>query len=422
MKFTGDAKMNPVYKITLVLLLVVSLMGSFPISATVAEGPKQQMILSEAGSWLEGFEYRRPVTTTAAAGAGSKYQVFLNVTYDSDMQIDFDDLRYTDNDGITELAYWIEESYDSSFALVWVNVTDDITSGGSFFEYYGNASVSTTSSGSDTFLFYEDWSTQSISWHWDVVENTGVTISYDDTHANHGYVIRLVGSGTSTIYHIESKTDVTAPTATIFRSHIENTVSTFQRLRQGLGFSSEACGFIQSSDGIEEFWVNDDDANSDPQSMTSEYFNSYWRFEITRDGTEADLYANHTLIETGSCDPDILSNSAHSIYVRDTEYELYNDWIVVRKWVSSEPVATIGDEEIERVWNDIDNPAVVYFSVPFDMWGMDTALIIMGLVMIPTSTIYLAYGVKHDRSNDRLFYGLIILFLGCGLLIGGVMP
>ena len=63
-----------------------------------------------------------------------------------------------------------------------------------------------------------------------------------------------------------------------------------------------------------------------------------------------------------------------------------------------------------------------YFKVPFDMWGYNTGLIILGLVMIPVSTIYLAYGAKHDRSSDRLFFGLMIFILGCGLFIGGVLP
>jgi len=64
--------------------------------------------------------------------------------------------------------------------------------------------------------------------------------------------------------------------------------------------------------------------------------------------------------------------------------------------------------------------AILLFSVPFDMWGYNVALIILGLILIPVSTMYLAYGAKHDRSSNRLFYGLIILMLGFGLLIGGI--
>lgn len=75
-------------------------------------------------------------------------------------------------------------------------------------------------------------------------------------------------------------------------------------------------------------------------------------------------------------------------------------------------------------WDLVDEVEFV-FPVGLDptfQFGFDTALIILGLVMIPTSTLYLAYGVKHDRSSDRLFYGLIIFLLGCGLFIGGILP
>lgn len=72
-------------------------------------------------------------------------------------------------------------------------------------------------------------------------------------------------------------------------------------------------------------------------------------------------------------------------------------------------------------WGENDE-AIFILDAPFHMWGYNSALIILGLIMIPTSTIYLAHGVKNDRSMDRLFYGLIIFLLGCGLLVGGIIP
>ncbi len=44
-----------------------------------------------------------------AGGALTDYQVEVHVTYDADMLADFDDLRFTDSDGVTELSYWIQE-------------------------------------------------------------------------------------------------------------------------------------------------------------------------------------------------------------------------------------------------------------------------------------------------------------------------
>ena len=38
------------------------------------------------------------------------------------MQPDFDDLRFTDNDGVTLLNYWIESKIDGVSATVWVKV------------------------------------------------------------------------------------------------------------------------------------------------------------------------------------------------------------------------------------------------------------------------------------------------------------
>ena len=79
---------------------------------------------------------------------------------------------------------------------------------------------------------------------------------------------------------------------------------------------------------------------------------------------------------------------------------------------------------IYSAWNEVGE-ATLLFSVGYtdvQVFLGNVALIILGLVMIPVSTIYLAYGAKHDRSSNRLFYGLIMFFLGCGLFIGGILP
>ena len=123
-------------------------------------------------------------------------------------------------------------------------------------------------------------------------------------------------------------------------------------------------------------------------------------------------------------DQDFLSSDTlnvtdiHSVGSSTSALLTQDHWIddyYVRKWLETEPVASFG------IWNEIVE-ATLLFNVPFDMWGLNTAYIILGLVMIPVSTIYLAYGAKNDRSSNRLFYGLIIFMLGCGLFIGGVLP
>jgi hypothetical protein len=66
--------------------------------------------------------------------------------------------------------------------------------------------------------------------------------------------------------------------------------------------------------------------------------------------------------------------------------------------------------------------ATLYVNVPLNTWGLESLMILLGMIMVPASTMYLIYGAKHDRSMDRLLYGLIVFFIGWALLIGGIMP
>ena len=110
------------------------------------------------------------------------------------------------------------------------------------------------------------------------------------------------------------------------------------------------------------------------------------------------------------CDdnPDSVTSGNRSIYV---------DFIEITN--PSGRLAVLVDQ-----WNTI-NSVTLMFIVEYSIVQVflgNAVLIILGLIMIPVSTIYLAYGAKHDRSSNRLFYGLILFFLGCGLFIGGVLP
>lgn len=82
----------------------------------------------------------------------------IPVTYDADMQADFEDLRFTKSDGVTELDYWIERYTASSDATVWVEVFELPAQGNlDIFMYYSNVTATTTSSSSATFVVVDDF-------------------------------------------------------------------------------------------------------------------------------------------------------------------------------------------------------------------------------------------------------------------------
>lgn len=83
------------------------------------------------------------------------------ITSDDPCQDDFDDIRFTASDGTTEIDYYIppESITASSNCTVWVEFDSIVASPGNstFYMYYGNSTVSTTSSGSNTFIEFEDF-------------------------------------------------------------------------------------------------------------------------------------------------------------------------------------------------------------------------------------------------------------------------
>jgi len=129
---------------------------------------------NDGESWLEGWGYRKSHTISGSNGAGTNYQVKLNVFYSSgsdssgDVYLDskcdtgFDDIRFTDNDGETELDYWMESKIDSNNAVFWIEVADNLDSQATIYIYYGKTGESTNSNGENTFLFFDDFSGSSL--------------------------------------------------------------------------------------------------------------------------------------------------------------------------------------------------------------------------------------------------------------------
>ena len=155
--------------------------------------------------WLTGWNYRKSHIINAATGAGTNYQKQITVHYgagsDSDDDVylngkcktDFGDIRFTDNDETTLLDYWLESKVDSDNAIFWVEVADSLESAAqTIYIYYGNAGVSTTSSGADTFLFFDDFTSDTLNPAWTFVQSGQGGDSYSLT--NSPDKLRIVGS------------------------------------------------------------------------------------------------------------------------------------------------------------------------------------------------------------------------------------
>ena len=107
--------------------------------------------LAPASAWLSGWSFRRPIEVNVTTDL-TDYQLALNITYDSNMNSDFSDLRFIDDDDTTELSYWVEEKVNGSWALVWVKTKElNTTNGTQLYIYYGNSGAPSNSDFNATF-------------------------------------------------------------------------------------------------------------------------------------------------------------------------------------------------------------------------------------------------------------------------------
>jgi hypothetical protein len=80
------------------------------------------------------------------------YQVKIDVKYDNNMLQNFDDIRFVDNDDLTELSYWIEDHNSGENATIWVKVPEIPENGEkTIYMYYGNPGASPGSNFDATF-------------------------------------------------------------------------------------------------------------------------------------------------------------------------------------------------------------------------------------------------------------------------------
>jgi hypothetical protein len=102
----------------------------------------------------------RTITVTNNVGQVlSNYALKMTINYDSDMQSDYDDLRFKHtNNPETYLAYWIE-SYNSTAAKVWINIPSLPIGSSTVYMFYGNPSATSESNIGSVFSNWDDqWS------------------------------------------------------------------------------------------------------------------------------------------------------------------------------------------------------------------------------------------------------------------------
>lgn len=320
---------------------------------------QQTITIENTTSWLSGFSYRQLITISATTGAGTYYQVNVTVTYNAHMQADFDDIRFTDNDGSTELDYWRESYTASTTALFWVEVTDSITSGGTIFMYYGDATVTTTSDGDATFVFFDDFDDASLNTtKWDHcgdpdthTEAGGIFtqpqdgsnwqgIASDDTWTcDDGYSIRSYisadwpGSSYGHIWGVFAD-DVANSDNAAYASGVHSGMS----LRRDADSSKKVYDFIQAS----------------ASGTATDWTGAYHTVDTIMTSTQTTIFYDGSQLNTGASPSDTVFHI--QLIGNGPAVDSMADWVLLRKIVDSEPTVSFGSESSGQADLDIGVP------------------------------------------------------------------
>ena len=106
-------------------------------------------------AWTDpSWSRMKPILLTNSAGQTlANYAIKMTIAYESEMQPDYDDLRFKHQDSTTWLDYWIE-SQSTTQAIVWVKVPVIPMGTSNMYLFYGNPSAQNQS---DFYTVFTDW-------------------------------------------------------------------------------------------------------------------------------------------------------------------------------------------------------------------------------------------------------------------------
>jgi len=338
--------------------------------------PTTMFKTANAQGWLADWMYRRAVTinNTQNSNTLTDYQVLVVVDTASliaqgKMRSDCGDIRFTDEDGVTQLNYWIESGCNTTSTRIWVRVPSiPGTSTKTIYMYYGNPAESSASSGSATFIFFDDFTTLSPNWVASYTELTSAVPNKASFTIDNGW---LKMYGTDAGGHLYYNQGISVPSSGF----------AFETVAQLVSYPSNAVWFI--------FFVTSSTTNAeyfqDIRARTGAYsWNDHsWvistpsgeaKYGSIGQGTYRISFAvspsTQVLIVNGS---NILTTSfsvaipspmyfilIHGIidgYTIDCRF----DWVAIRSFSYPEPTTTVSTtEEVPSTKVDLPNTSVIF--------------------------------------------------------------
>jgi hypothetical protein len=341
----------------MIFLAILVFLTFFPftheISSGMVEGESTHIFTT--ASWLSGWEYRKSHEIEGASNAGTNYQIKIQVEYgsgtdsgdtvylNSHCQNDFGDIRFTDNDGITELDFWIEEYTSGDDATFWVEVEDSLDSDVQIYVYYGNSGVSTTSSGDDTFLFFDDFEDgildSSTKWllHDGSVEENGGTLVLRGTTGTRGFVYSRTAVSPGAVFHAKS-----------YGSNDNLDGSRAFTATAGSGVDWSQMNDMYANDGKDQILTRTRNGGIwNEQTDTVSDYTTYHEYQTLWTSDKTVYKQDTSIIRTVTSQIPNVNQGFLFSEANQNGDDAYVDWVFIRSYVDSEPTqGSWGNEEL----------------------------------------------------------------------------
>jgi predicted ribosomally synthesized peptide with SipW-like signal peptide len=318
-----------------------------PSNVDTSSSPGDVKLAVKSGWYNTFWSRRKPITINNTGSSLTDYQVKVNVTYDSDMKPNFDDIRFADADGSTLLPHWRESYTASTSAIFWVKVPSVPSGSKTIYMYYGNAAASSASDGAATFVFFDDFSGNLSKWNIHIGTQVAITSSY----GNPAPCLEISGGITSSPYGFAAiGSDATYSTfqngiieADIYPATVALPEIIF---RGNYSANTGYKGRWDCRTGTESPWMKP------PYSGWAVFGTAVTRFGIANQWQKAKLVINGSTFGIYSNDS-LKSTATDTQYSGPGEIGLANhygtyarfDNVRVRKYASPEPTTSVGSEE-----------------------------------------------------------------------------
>lgn len=407
--------------------------------------------LEEFVWWNSNWDFKKAIQVNTSTSSVTTYQQVMNITYDSDMQTDFDDIRFVNLAETTELSYYIETKSNSNWALVWVNFTDVIntTNVTVAYMYYGNAGASSNSNITSTFIFGDDFSTDTTG-NWDR-QGAVATLSWD----SNGYAYTISSTGGSHAHWTHNPNITLNDNERLIGRMMTGTISAQARVGTGVSDSGNVNADILSrlvrgdSSPDNKFTLEQisGGAGSNPMANYSIYANQNYSIQMVKNGNDYmiwDAYNNNSysnnLTFMGNHSFSAVGSPIVDLFIRKTTTDIVLwDYVFVAKFHGGTFAYSFGaEQEDSSVLINLISPAnnsnfstsKVNFTInatPTAVVIANVSLLLNGTYLVSTNTsgfngtyqfnetlldgdynwtaiAYGTNGIRYNASNGTLYF------------------